>query len=58
MGYWKGKVDLTLASMDAFQVVLGIDFLRQVASEGCAHATHEFAMHYRREDKTPACFLW
>lgn len=36
--------------MDAFQVVLGIDFLRQVASEGCAHATHEFAMHYRRED--------
>ena len=53
MGDWKGKVDLTLASMDAFPVVLGIDFLRQVASEGCAHATHEFAMHYRGEDKTP-----
>lgn len=31
------KVDLRLASMDAFQVVLGIDFLRQVKD-----ATHEF----------------
>lgn len=30
MGDWKGKVDLTLATMDDFQVVLGIDFLRQV----------------------------
>lgn len=30
MGDWKGKVDLTLDTMDDFQVVLGIDFLRQV----------------------------
>lgn len=49
MGDWKGKVDLTLATMDDFQVVLGIDFLRQVKD-----SKHEFAMHYRREY---ACML-
>ncbi|KAL5775964.1 hypothetical protein ACOSP7_013524 [Xanthoceras sorbifolium] len=30
MGNWNGKIDLTVAPMDDFEVVLGMDFLEQV----------------------------
>lgn len=53
MGDWKGKVDLTLATMDDFQVVLGIDFLRQV-KDSKPHMNSLCII----EEKTPACFLW
>lgn len=47
MGDWKGKVNLTLATMDDLQVVLG-DILPK-ASQGF-ETTDEFAMHWGRED--------
>lgn len=53
MDDWKGKVDLTLATMDDFQVVLGIDFLRQV-KDSKPHMNSLCII----EKKTPACFLW
>lgn len=46
-GDWKGKVNLTLATMDDLQVVLG-DILPK-ASQGF-ETTDEFAMHWGRED--------
>ena len=51
MGDWKGKV--TLATTDDFQVVLGIDFLRQV-KDSKPHMNSLCII----EEKTPACFLW
>ena len=30
IGSWEGKIDFTVAPMDNFKIVIGMDFLRQV----------------------------